>query len=92
VGGTGGILRFARESGTREMIIGTEMGLIYQLQKQNPAMTFVSASEKLVCRTMKLITLDDIINALTEMKHIVKVPEEIRVPARRALDRMLAIS
>jgi len=91
-GGTGGILRFARESDVSEMIIGTEMGLLYQLKKQNPVMTFIPASEKLICRTMKLITLEDIINALTGMKHIIKVPEEIRIPARKALDRMLAIS
>jgi len=92
VGGTGGILRFARESDVSEMIIGTEMGLLYQLKKQNPDMTFIPASEKLICRTMKLIILDDIVNALTEMKHVIKVPEEIRIPARKALDRMLAIS
>jgi len=91
-GGTGGILRFARESDVSEMIIGTERGLLYQLKKQNPEMTFIPASEKLICRTMKLITLEDIIIALTGMKHIIKVPEEIRIPARKALDRMLAIS
>lgn len=91
VGGTGGILRFAGESGVSEMIIGTEMGLLYQLKKQNPKMTFIPASEKLICRTMKLITLNDIFDALSEMKHIIRVPEEIRVPARKALDRMLAI-
>ena len=90
-GGTGGILRFAGESGVSEMIIGTEMGLLYQLKKQNPKMTFIPASEKLICRTMKLITLNDIFDALSEMKHIIRVPEEIRIPARKALDRMLAI-
>jgi len=90
-GGTGGILRFAGESGVNEMIIGTEMGLLYQLKKQNPEMTFIPASEKLICRTMKLTTLNDIFDALSEMKHIIRVPEEIRIPARKALDRMLAI-
>jgi len=90
-GGTGGILRFAGESDVSEMIIGTEMGLLYQLKKQNPKMIFIPASEKLICRTMKLITLNDIFDALSEMKHIIRVPEEIRVPARKALDRMLAI-
>jgi quinolinate synthase len=90
-GGTGGILRFAGESGVSEMIIGTEMGFLYQLKKQNPKVTFIPASEKLICRTMKLITLNDIFDALSEMKHIIRVPEEIRIPARKALDRMLAI-
>ena len=40
---------------------------------------------------MKLTSLEDILDALTTMAPVVKVPEEIRVPAKRALDRMLAI-
>jgi quinolinate synthase len=91
VGGTGGILKFARESGVSEMIIGTERGVLYQLNKQNPGKTFIPASEKLICRTMKLITLNDIFNALYEMRYVINVQEEIRIPAQKALDRMLAI-
>jgi len=49
------------------------------------------ASEKMVCGTMKSITLEDILSSLREMKHVVKVPEEIRVPAFRALDRMVKL-
>jgi quinolinate synthase len=40
---------------------------------------------------MKLASLEDIVAALKTMEPVVKVPEEIRVPAKRALDRMLAI-
>jgi len=91
VGSTGAILRFARESAAGEIIIGTEMGILYQLKKQNPGKTFISASEKMICRTMKSITLTDIYIALADMKHVIKVPDEIRIPAQKALDRMLAI-
>jgi quinolinate synthase len=41
---------------------------------------------------MKKITLKDILAAITGMKTVVKVPEEVRIPAKKALDRMLAIS
>jgi quinolinate synthase len=68
------------------------MGILHQLKKQNPEKTFIPASEKLVCRDMKKITLEDILASLVEMKHIVKVPEEIRIPANRALSRMLEAS
>jgi len=40
---------------------------------------------------MKLVSLEDIQASLRSMEPVVKVPEEIRVPAKRALDRMLAI-
>jgi quinolinate synthase len=91
VGSTGRILKFARESDAKEIIVGTEIGVLYQLKKQNPDKTFIPASDNLICETMKCITLKDVLDALLEMKHVIKVPDEIRIPARKALDRMLAI-
>jgi quinolinate synthase len=46
----------------------------------------------MTCEDMKKITLADIKAALTEMKNVVKVPEDVRIPAKKALERMLAIS
>lgn len=92
VGSTGGILKFARECDPTEIIIGTEIGVLHQLKKQNPNKTFIPASEALICETMKCITLEDIWQALIEMKHVIKVPEGTGVPAKKTLDRMLAVS
>jgi len=92
VGSTGGILTFAKESDFKKIIIGTEQGIMHQLKKQNPGKTFIPASDKLICLDMKRITLDDILTSLLEMKHVIKVPEEIRVPANLALSRMLKAS
>ena len=50
------------------------------------------ASESMVCRDMKTIALADILAALREMRNVVTVPEDIRVPAERALARMLEIA
>jgi quinolinate synthase len=91
VGSTAGIIRFAAKSSAREIIIGTEEGVIVKMRKGSPDKTFISASGSLICRTMKLTTLEDIRDALREMKHVIRVPEEIRVPAKRAIDRMLAL-
>lgn len=91
VGSTAGIIRFAAKSSAREIIIGTEEGVIVKMRKGSPDKTFISASGNLICRTMKLTTLEDIRDALREMKHVIRVPEEIRVPAKRAIDRMLAL-
>jgi quinolinate synthase len=91
VGSTAGIIRFAAKSPAREIILGTEEGVIVKMKKESPGKTFIPASGNLACRTMKLTTLEDIRDALQEMKHVIRVPEEIRVPAKRALDRMLAL-
>ena len=68
------------------------MGVIHQLKKRNPRKTFIPASDNLICETMKSITLEDIWRALIEMKHVIKVPEETGIPAKKTLDRMLAVS
>ncbi|MBE9546459.1 MAG: quinolinate synthase NadA [Proteobacteria bacterium] len=91
VGSTSGIIRFARETDAEEIIVGTEIGIMYQLKKDNPEKRFISASDNLICHTMKYITLEDILNSLVEMKHVIKVPEEVRIPAKKALDRMLDV-
>ncbi|MCD6485987.1 MAG: quinolinate synthase NadA [Syntrophobacterales bacterium] len=92
VGSTGGILKFAGEADAEKIIVGTEQGIMHQLKKQNPGKTFIPASDNLICEDMKRITLDDILSSLLGMKHVVAVPEEIRVPANLALSRMLKAS
>jgi len=92
VGSTTGIIRYAGQEGFKEMLVGTEHGVFYQLKKQNPGKTFIPISDQMICADMKKITLKDILAAITGMKTVVKVPEEVRIPAKKALDRMLAIS
>ena len=92
VGSTTGIIRYAGQEGFKEMLVGTEQGVFYQLKKQNPGKTFIPISDQMICADMKKITLKDIIAAITEMKTVVKVPEEVRISAKKTLDRMLAIS
>ncbi|MDD5038098.1 MAG: quinolinate synthase NadA [Dehalococcoidales bacterium] len=88
---TGGIIRFAREARVKEIIVGTEMGIIYRLKKENPDKKFIPVSEQAVCPNMKLITLDKVLKSLTEMTPQVKVPEKIRLKAIAAVNKMLAI-
>ena len=88
---TGGIVKFARETKAKEIIIGTELGLVYRLQKENPHKKFYLATEKLICPDMKLTTLEKVASALEQMKHLVSVPDEVQSRARRALDRMLEV-
>ncbi|OPY16654.1 MAG: Quinolinate synthase A [Syntrophus sp. PtaB.Bin075] len=91
VGSTSAMIEFCRKTDIREIIVGTEIGIMTPLKKQNPEKIFISPSESLVCQTMKLITLENILASLKTMTPVIKVPEAIRIPAKRALDRMLAV-
>ncbi len=92
-GARGGSRKFARETDAQEVIIGTELErIMHQLKKESPGKTFIPASDHLICRDMKRMTIDDILSALLEMKHVVRVSEEIGEPARHALGRMLKAS
>jgi quinolinate synthase len=86
---TGGMLKFARQTSADILVIGTETGILHRLKKENPGKTFIPASLKAVCPNMKKITLEKILWALEEMKPEIKVPENIRVKAKMALDKML---
>jgi quinolinate synthase len=85
------MIRYAAREDVSEMIVGTEVEILHRLNKENPGKKFFPASKKAICPNMKLITLDKILNALETMTPEVKVPEEIRVKARAAVDQMLAI-
>jgi len=88
---TGGICRYARREDVAQVIVGTELGIIHRLRKENPGKKFIPASEQAVCPRMKLITLENILWSLQEMTPHVEVPDEIRIKAKLAVDRMLAI-
>lgn len=91
VASTSGMVRHAAQSECRSFIVGTEIGLLHPLKKANPDKRFYPASEKMVCRNMKKITLADVARSLETMEGEVRVPEAIRVPAVKAVERMLAV-
>ena len=88
---TGGMIRFARSEDFREMVVGTEIGIIYRLRKENPGKRFIPVSEQAVCPNMKLITLEKVLWSLEEMAPEIKVPEKIRLKAKEAVDKMLEV-
>ena len=88
---TSGILDHARKAGNKEFIIGTETGIIHTLKTQNPDKVFIPADERMICSDMKKIQLTDIVNAILATSPVVKVEEDIRVRAKRAVERMLKV-
>jgi quinolinate synthase len=91
VSSTSGMCRYARRDEVREMIVGTETGIIHRLKKENPGKRFIPVSEQAICPNMKLTTLEKVVWSLEEMSPEVKVSEEIRLRAIAAVDKMLRV-
>ena len=89
---TEGMMNYAKNSSSSEFVVATETGILYRMKQQNPEKTFVPASDKAECQYMKMITLDKVYDSLVNEKYEVKVPRNIAVKARLAIDRMLSIS
>lgn len=91
IASTSGMIKIAKESENTSFIVGTEIGLLYPLQKANPDKTFYPASIAMECVDMKKITLADIADSLENLTGEVKVPEDIRVPALKSVQRMIEL-
>jgi len=85
------MMRRARVSPARRFVVATETGVLHRLRRENPGKEFVAARESAECRYMKQITLENLRDALRDLKYEVTVPPTVAARARRAIDRMLAI-
>ncbi|APG24777.1 MULTISPECIES: quinolinate synthase NadA [Syntrophotalea] len=91
VASTSGMIDYVRKSPAKKFILGTEQGILYRLRKENPDKQFIMPNSLLFCKTMKYITLEDVLACLQSMSPRVTVPPETADKARRALERMLAV-
>src|SRR5665648_6001 len=91
IGSTAGLIAYAQKSEKQEFIVGTESGILHRLHQVCPDKEFYLASERLVCPNMKLTSLVKVRDALITLTPRITVKEEIRVKAKEALDRMLAM-
>jgi quinolinate synthase len=89
---TGGMIRHSKTTSATQIALATEMGIIYRLRKENPAKMFIPVSEQAVCPNMKMIGLENILWSLEDLSPEVKVPEDIRLKAKKAVDKMIEVS
>jgi len=89
---TGGMIKFARDTSFKKIIVGTETGLLHRLEKENPEKQFFALSRRLFCPNMKLTTLEKVHRALETMEPRITVPLPVRELARKPLERMLAVA
>ncbi|NLN04585.1 MAG: quinolinate synthase NadA [Clostridiaceae bacterium] len=92
VGSTKEIIEYATKSDHKKFIIGTEMGVLHPLMRDNPEKTFYLMAPGLVCPNMKKTTLESVLKCLQTGYYEMNVPQDVAAKARKALDRMLELS
>ena len=97
IGSTTGLLKFTRENPAKEFIVATETGILHQMQKTSPLKTFIPAPPNNLCACndcpyMKLNTLEKLYLCMKYEMPEILMDEELRLAAKKPIDRMLEIS
>ena len=91
IGSTSGIINYVAKDSSKEYIIGTEIGVLYELKKQNPDKKFYLLNQNQICHDMKFITLEKIYEVLANETNRVEISEVRREGALKPLERMLEL-
>jgi len=97
IGSTSGLLRYTKESDTTTFIVGTESGIIHQMEKHSPHKTFIPAPPNNTCACnecphMRLNTMEKLYLSMKHELPEILLDEAIIERARLPIDRMLEIS
>ena len=97
IGSTTGLLNFTKADNATEFIVATETGILHQMQKANPAKTFIPAPPNNSCACndcphMKLNTLEKLYLCLKYELPEILMEEDLRLAAKKPIDEMLKIS
>ncbi len=88
IASTGGMVQHACDCD--EWFICTEREMGYRLTKLHPDRHFHVDSDA-ICKDMKKTTLEDLHRSLRDGIFEVEIPDEIAVPARKAVEAMMAV-
>jgi quinolinate synthase len=88
---TGGMLEAARSSSASAVLVATETGMLHQLRKANPAVSFEPVNPHATCHYMKMITAAGLERCLRTGQAEVRVDPSVAARARRAVEAMIAI-
>ena len=86
---TEGMSKYIQNSTEREFIIGTEIGIIHRLKKENPDKIFYPAAQTAFCPNMKRINLEKVLQSLENLSYEITLPPDIMEKARLSIERML---
>ncbi|ETA05086.1 MULTISPECIES: quinolinate synthase NadA [Gordonia] len=88
---TGGMLDAARETGAKQVLVATEIGMLHQLRKAAPGVDFQAVNDRASCPYMKMITPSALLRCLREGRDEVFVDVDVAEKARKSVERMIAI-
>lgn len=88
---TGKMVKEARITTKADILIGTEAGIIYRMEKENPEKNFHPVKDLAHCSNMKKIDLSKVLASLEDMKYKVEVPVEIRLRAKGSIEKMVKL-
>jgi quinolinate synthase len=88
---TGKMVKGARETKKKTIILGTEAGMVYRLKKENPDKDFCPAKDMAFCFNMKKIDINGVLRSLENRVYRVEVTLEIRRRALGAIEKMIHI-
>jgi quinolinate synthase len=88
-GSTAALANYVSKNNPRKVVLLTECSMSDNVAASAPHTDFVRPCN--LCPHMKMITLAGIYDALKHGKHEVTIPEDVRLRAKQAIDRMLAL-
>ena len=91
-GSTSELIQYTVDNPSKEFVIGTELGVLHEMQLKSPDKTFYPLSDKLICMNMKKVSLEKVYDCLLNETNEVFVDEEVKAMAEKSLDRMLELA
>ncbi|RSM83872.1 quinolinate synthase NadA [Kibdelosporangium aridum] len=88
---TGDMVKEAKATNARSVLVATEIGMLHQLRKAAPEIDFRAVNDRASCRYMKMITPAALLRSLRENKDEVHVDAETAARARASVQRMIEI-
>lgn len=92
VGSTSGIIEYVKTSNKKQFIVVTEKGVVDRLKRDCPDKEFILINDNMLCESMKLTTLEEILYSLEHEVNEITLDESIQQKSFDCIDKMLKVS
>ena len=87
-----GVIDYVKNSSDKQFVIVTEKGVVDRLKRDYPEKEFILISERMLCESMKLTTLEEILYSLENEVNEITLEESVRLKSAECIERMLKVS